>query len=479
MGKTGLAMAGTVVLALLAPASTGAQGFAAEGAATAPGPAVAERVVGTVLQVELRVGYERAVLRVAGPRGYALTKRFGPGVPIEADLAAEAEERPADRAAAAAGGLSPAEEPPKRVPWTALPDGGYVYEVVLIDPAGGRRVHVGRFRVENGVATPTERSSSEPPRTGGTSASASASAPDGRVSEKAFTEADFIKIDDTANDGTTFLTLDSDTATGNPLETWGLFNRFGSFTLEECGDGANLGSCQAVHLAVLDDHSHPRVGIGTAAPGAVDLHIASPWARIRLEREGLSTWELSEAGGHLDLSLFGRAPTRPSDELGSKIRIRGDGSVGIGTIMPQAKLHVAGSALVEGDVALGSSRTIKHAIEPVEPAAVLAAVRELPLYHWKYRADPVQALHIGPMAEDVHAAFRVGRDDKHLSPGDGAGLALAAVQGVDAELQALRDELTRRLEELERLLAAARLVQALGTAEPGVCAPGRPSGPPG
>jgi hypothetical protein len=299
------------------------------------------------------------------------------------------------------------------------------------------------------------------------------------VSEKAFTEADFIKIDDTGNDGTTFLTLDSDDGSNNPVETWGLFNRFGHFSLEECGDGANLGACQEVHIAVLDDQDRPRVGIGTAAPADVNLHIASPEGRILLEDTGESAWLIEEFNGGLDFFLFSPSPFLPDDPVGTKLYIAGSGNVGIGRIAPQARLHVVGDALIEGDVALGSSRTIKHAIEPVEPAAVLAAVRELPLYNWKYEADPVQALHIGPMAEDVHGAFRLGRDDKHLSPGDGAGLALAAVQGVDAELQRLRDELTRRLEELERLLAAARLGQALGTAEPGVCAPERPAGPRG
>jgi hypothetical protein len=460
-------------LALLAPASARAQGPSAEDAPTPQGPAVGARILGTVLQIEPRVGYERGVLRVAGPRGYSLTKRFAPGVPVEADLVADAEERPADRAAAPAEGLNPAKAAPKRAPWPALPDGAYVYEVVLSDPAGGRQVHVGRFRVETGVAIPTERPRPEPPRTGGASASASAAASDGRVSEKAFTEADFIKIDDTSNDGTTFLTLDSDDSAGNPVETWGVFNRSGSFTIEECGDGSNLGVCQQVLFTLFDDQgSVRRVGIGTAAPAPVDLHIVSTDGSIRLEATSGSTWDIQEIGGGLEFFLRSPSIFRPSDPPGTKLFLSGPGDVGIGVTDPQARLHVGGSAIIEGDVALGSSRTIKHAIEPVEPAAVLAAVRELPLYNWKYEADPVQALHIGPMAEDVHAAFRVGRDDKHLSPGDSAGLALAAVQGVDAELESLRhrnEELTRRLAALERLVAVVLLDQAHCTVEPGVC----------
>ena len=59
------------------------------------------------------------------------------------------------------------------------------------------------------------------------------------------------------------------------------------------------------------------------------------------------------------------------------------------------------------------------------------------------------------MAQDFHAAFGVGEDDRHISTSDADGVALAAIKGLheivrekDAEIQALK----RRLEALERLL---------------------------
>ena len=39
------------------------------------------------------------------------------------------------------------------------------------------------------------------------------------------------------------------------------------------------------------------------------------------------------------------------------------------------------------------------------------------------------------MAEDFHAAFGFGREEKHVSPSDTGGVALAAIQGLNAELQ--------------------------------------------
>jgi hypothetical protein len=63
------------------------------------------------------------------------------------------------------------------------------------------------------------------------------------------------------------------------------------------------------------------------------------------------------------------------------------------------------------------------------------------------------------MAQDFHAAFALGTDDKHIATVDADGVALAAIQGLN---QKLADELKRRdmenaalkqrLERLERLL---------------------------
>ena len=67
--------------------------------------------------------------------------------------------------------------------------------------------------------------------------------------------------------------------------------------------------------------------------------------------------------------------------------------------------------------------------------------------------------HIGPMAQDFHAAFGVGADDKHIATVDADGVALAAIQGlnqkVEGEVTALRAEnaaLKQRLEKIEHLM---------------------------
>jgi hypothetical protein len=107
-----------------------------------------------------------------------------------------------------------------------------------------------------------------------------------------------------------------------------------------------------------------------------------------------------------------------------------------------------------------SDRNQKENFEAVSPREVLDKVAALPITRWNFKGDAATP-HVGPMAQDFHAAFALGADDKHIATVDADGVALAAIQGLD---QKLTEELTRRdtenaelrtrLERLERLLNA-------------------------
>ena len=101
---------------------------------------------------------------------------------------------------------------------------------------------------------------------------------------------------------------------------------------------------------------------------------------------------------------------------------------------------------------VSSSRDFKQGFEAVSPSEVLAGVAALPISRWTYKDDPNAITHIGPMAEDFHAAFG-GAGDKAISLTDASGVALAAIQGLHQQLQekdALIAELLSRVEKLER-----------------------------
>jgi uncharacterized coiled-coil protein SlyX len=70
----------------------------------------------------------------------------------------------------------------------------------------------------------------------------------------------------------------------------------------------------------------------------------------------------------------------------------------------------------------------------ISPTEVLAKVAALPVTAWNYR-DRQAEQHIGPTAQDFHAAFGLnGGDDKHISVVDEGGVALAAIQGLNQKL---------------------------------------------
>lgn len=99
--------------------------------------------------------------------------------------------------------------------------------------------------------------------------------------------------------------------------------------------------------------------------------------------------------------------------------------------------------------ACSSDRALKTNIRPLDALDVLKRVVSLSVTSWSFKgAEPF--IHIGPMAQDFKAAFGLGGDDKTISPMDSAGVALAAIQGLNQKLE----ERDRRIEQLERTNAA-------------------------
>ena len=97
-----------------------------------------------------------------------------------------------------------------------------------------------------------------------------------------------------------------------------------------------------------------------------------------------------------------------------------------------------------------SDRALKERFEAVDARAILDRVVTLPVETWSYKGET--ARHLGPMAQDFAAAFGLGADDRHIFPLDAGGVALAAIQGLHAVVQAQ----DARLRTLERELVALR-----------------------
>ncbi len=111
-----------------------------------------------------------------------------------------------------------------------------------------------------------------------------------------------------------------------------------------------------------------------------------------------------------------------------------------------------------------SDRNLKQDFERLDGEAVLARLAAMPVYAWSPKGRNAHVRHYGPTAQDFHAAFGLGDDDTMIGMQDADGVALAAIQGLNAKLEAKVAEQSREIAALRERLDAllARLGRAVG-----------------
>lgn len=72
---------------------------------------------------------------------------------------------------------------------------------------------------------------------------------------------------------------------------------------------------------------------------------------------------------------------------------------------------------------------------------VLARIAAMPVREWNYKAQDAAIRHMGPTAQDFHAAFGLGEDPLRISTIDADGVALAAIKALEARTRAAADTL--------------------------------------
>ena len=124
-----------------------------------------------------------------------------------------------------------------------------------------------------------------------------------------------------------------------------------------------------------------------------------------------------------------------------------------------------GVRLVAGGVQWTSVSDVnaKRLFRDLDGEDVLSRFAAMPVTEWSYKAQDAAIRHIGPTAQDFHAAFGLGEDPLRIGTLDADGVALAGVKAVEARTR----HMSERLIELETENAAirerlARLEQLLG-----------------
>ena len=259
------------------------------------------------------------------------------------------------------------------------------------------------------------------------------------------------------------LRLEQNNTGGFTAQTWDIGANEANFFVRDVTGGSLLSFRirPGAPTSSLDISSDGDVGIGTGSP-STKLHVltsngvtdhalieensgtSATRTMLQLENNGASrlnftddstgvdvNWGLNNVGGNFNMIKSGAGVTAFA-------------------------LTGAGALTIAGTLTQGSSREIKTNFAELDPKDVLSRVTALPVSLWSYKTD-AGVRHVGPMAEDFHKFFGLGEDDRHIAPGDQAGIALLAVQGLDQVVQEKDKEiadLKGRIETLEKLVQA-------------------------
>ncbi len=210
-----------------------------------------------------------------------------------------------------------------------------------------------------------------------------------------------------------------------------------------------------------------NLGLGTTSPGAQVEAVAAQSAILLTSTGSVNGAVLTLRNNTASPTYLGAINFETTSGTPGQLGYLASDEMAFRVGGVQRMLLNASGLTVNGTFVSSSDRNAKENFQPVNPQEVLEKVATLPVSQWNYK-DDAGARHIGPMAQDFHAAFGVGPDDKHIATVDADGVALAAIQGLNQKLQSETSDLRRENAVLRAELAELKqLVRTLATARNG------------
>lgn len=271
------------------------------------------------------------------------------------------------------------------------------------------------------------------------------------------------------------LRLEQDGSSGFNPQTWDVAGNEVNFFVRDVTNGSKLPfriEPNSPENSIYID-STSRVGMGTNSPSQ-SLHMRGTAGNSQLLIEETNATETGrillalQNNGGTNMQFVDTSADGGTWQLITQTTVQNGGfSISFsGSGAREFRIEEDGDAFVAKDldvvgtvfatsVDTSSSRTLKENFVTMDPAEVLARAVELPVTMWNYKRDDDSLRHIGPMAEDFHAAFGVGNSDKTITVSDSFGVALAAIQGLNEVVESKDAEiaqLNQRLEQLEAIV---------------------------
>lgn len=160
---------------------------------------------------------------------------------------------------------------------------------------------------------------------------------------------------------------------------------------------------------------------------------------------------------HPGIFLFADSSLLPFPSLApNEFAVRATGGVRLVTAIDNSGAPLAGVRLSAGSGAWESLSDVnlKFGFAPVDENQILQSLMMLPVRSWYYRGQDASMQHIGPTAQDFHAAFNLGEDNHYISTVDADGVALASIQELYRMIRTSQQAAPQqRIDALEQRLA--------------------------